>query len=193
MYYIWLYVCVCVYIYIYIYIISILYFGYVCIYPSSQLWLASIWFSPRKWAWNQPPVAPLGLTWYGVANSFVLLVISSNTILLPGSGFRSIHGSVCTSGIYIYIYVFFSSGFWEVPLNTFLKLLNPMKLITMSHFRKPGAYQNLEPQMGAISNSYDLKPSAHLGQVGWPHQRSPRPCWSWGLWCCWPYPLSGSQ
>lgn len=29
-----------------------------------------------------------------------------------------------------------------------------MKLITMSHFRKPGAYQNLEPQMGAISNFY---------------------------------------
>ena len=52
---------------------------------------------------------------------------------------------------------FFSSGFWGVLLIlfwSFLELLNPMKLITMSHFRKPGAYQNLEPQMGAISNFY---------------------------------------
>ena len=39
--------------------------------------------------------------------SFVLLVISSNTILLPGSGFRKVYMGLSAHQAYIYMYVFF--------------------------------------------------------------------------------------
>lgn len=52
--------------------------------------------------------------------SFVLLVISSNTILLPGSGFRKVYMGLSAHQAYIYMYVFFFKWILGGSLNTFL-------------------------------------------------------------------------